>query len=408
MSNRIVSMNSVINNTKTNLFNTYIPGSGVGANSISNRRAKILRATLNKGTMENPKTGKCNGFCVNGSLPLPSGVLTYNLINNYVNLTKSNFSYIVTTRTELFELIDLYAKQNTYYTKKYGDINDWDVSLISDFSNLFNERKDVYDIPVNRGLSDWTKDLDISSWNTSNVTNMKYMFANCLKFNGDLSSWNTSNVTNMEWMFAGCLKFNGHLSKWNTGNVIDMKMMFMVCQKFNGDLSSWNTGKVTNMQRMFYGCQKFNQDLSWNTGNVIDMEAMFLGCQKFNGNISSWNTSNVIDMQYMFQYDISFNGDLSLWNTSKVTNMQYMFQDCESFNQDLSLWKTGNVIDMRGMFQECESFKQDLSNWNVKNVSNFNTMFLGCTDLLDTYKNLPETPTNSDLWNDLSGGYWYT
>lgn len=69
MSNRIPSMRQVINSSHTNLFNTYTSGSGVGANSISNRRAKLARANLNKGTMQNPKTGICNGFCVNGSLP---------------------------------------------------------------------------------------------------------------------------------------------------------------------------------------------------------------------------------------------------------------------------------------------------------------------------------------------------
>ena len=58
MSNRIVAMHSVMYNTKTNLFNTYTSGSGVGANTIANRRAKLSRAHLNKGTMQNPKTGK--------------------------------------------------------------------------------------------------------------------------------------------------------------------------------------------------------------------------------------------------------------------------------------------------------------------------------------------------------------
>ena len=72
MSNRYVSMNQVINSTRSNLFNTYTPGSGVGANTISNRRAKLARANLNRGTMQNPKTGICNGFCVLGSLPPPS------------------------------------------------------------------------------------------------------------------------------------------------------------------------------------------------------------------------------------------------------------------------------------------------------------------------------------------------
>ena len=37
-----------------------------------------IEETYNQGTIENPKTGYCNGFCVNGYLPLPSGVNTHN------------------------------------------------------------------------------------------------------------------------------------------------------------------------------------------------------------------------------------------------------------------------------------------------------------------------------------------
>ena len=47
--------------------------------------------------------------------------------------------------------------------------------------------------------------LDISGWNTSNVTDTSYVFYGCSSFtNLDISKWSTSGVTNMDWMFAKC------------------------------------------------------------------------------------------------------------------------------------------------------------------------------------------------------------
>ena len=47
--------------------------------------------------------------------------------------------------------------------------------------------------------------IDLSSFNTKNVTNMIQMFYNCWELiNIDLSSFNTQNVTNMMQMFYDC------------------------------------------------------------------------------------------------------------------------------------------------------------------------------------------------------------
>ena len=43
----------------------------------------------------------------------------------------------------------------------------------------------------------------IESWDTSQVTNMSYLFARQSTFNGDVSGWNTSSVVNVEFMFFG-------------------------------------------------------------------------------------------------------------------------------------------------------------------------------------------------------------
>ena len=57
-------------------------------------------------------------------------------------------------------------------------------------------------------------------------------------------------------MFDGCLSLEKlELSKFNTNNVTDMYSMFSVCSKLKKlNLSSFNTDKVTDMRYMFCRC----------------------------------------------------------------------------------------------------------------------------------------------------------
>ena len=51
--------------------------------------------------------------------------------------------------------------------------------------------------------------IDLSNFNTENVTNMEYMFYKCKSLtNIDLSNFNTQNVTNMDSMLDGCKSLN--------------------------------------------------------------------------------------------------------------------------------------------------------------------------------------------------------
>ena len=62
------------------------------------------------------------------------------------------------------------------------------------------------------------KELDLSSFNTSNVTTFAQMFQNCSSLtNLDLSNFDTSKVTNMEQMFGGCIKIQTQINIMNTG-----------------------------------------------------------------------------------------------------------------------------------------------------------------------------------------------
>ena len=131
------------------------------------------------------------------------------------------------------------------------------------------------------GSSNPYNGIDVTSWDTSSVTNMSYMLQSNSTFNQDIGVWDTSSVTNMEGMFSSNSVFNQDIGTWDTSSVTNMKHMFYnynTTTVFNQDIGTWDTSSVTNMYRMFAYQTLFNQDLStWNVGNVEDSYQFSVG-----------------------------------------------------------------------------------------------------------------------------------
>lgn len=89
---------------------------------------------------------------------------------------------------------------------------------------------------------------DVTGWNVSAVTDMSDMF-NGSAFVGDVSVWDTASVTSMSGMFANT-GFNGDLSGWVTSSLTDASNMFNT-SAFNGDISGWDVTGLTNASGMF-------------------------------------------------------------------------------------------------------------------------------------------------------------
>ena len=121
-------------------------------------------------------------------------------------------------------------------------------------------------------------DLDISNFDTSNVTDMSNMFGYTAIKNIDLSSFDTSNVTNMENMFIYNLSLN------------------------SVDLSSFNTENVKNMSGMFYMCtslSKIYASSKFSTINVRESDRMFYETSELEGgNGTKYSEANVEDSYY--------------------------------------------------------------------------------------------------------------
>ena len=160
--------------------------------------------------------------------------------------------------------------------------------------------------------------IDLSALDTSEVTNMKGMFARCSSLtNLDLSNFDTSNVTDMSNMFSECNGLTSlDVSKFNTSKVTDMSNMFYYCNYLTDlDLRNIDTSNVTNMSDMFNKCSGLtNLDVSdFDTSKVTNMDAMFAYCRSLTSlDVSNFDTSNVTDMYGMFC-------DCPAWNTVDQT-----------------------------------------------------------------------------------------
>ena len=189
------------------------------------------------------------------------------------------------------------------------------------FRIKYNERKTI-DI----------LDMDLSNFDTSQVTNMYGMFSGMYSLTTlDLSNFNTSRVIYMSYMFSEMYNLTTlDLSSFNTSNVTDMDYMFFCMRKITTlDLSSFNTSKVTNMHDMFTEMNNLTSlNLSnFDTSKVKRMDRMFCYVSSLTTlNLSSFNTSNVEIMGSMFYGMKNLTTlDLSNFDTSKVWDMSFMF-----------------------------------------------------------------------------------
>ena len=301
----------------------------------------------------------------------------------------------------------------------YGALGAWDVSNVTDISNLFYTNS-------NRTFND-----DIGNWDTSSVTDFRFVFRLTTKFNQDISGWDVSSGTEFDGMFKGSV-FTQDLD-WTFSTTQDIKLTGMFQDSpFNGNITNWNTSSVIKMDYMFNNAVFFNQNIGlWNTSSVIKMDYMFNNATAFNQPIRGWTTDpNVTNMEWMFYsadamtpvyssttgYDstsigpthaffnqtfqptqqspqvelqsavnewcegttpgTSYNGvHINLWDTSLITNMQEIFRYKGEFNDDISGWDVSNVTSMYDMFVHSYVFNQDISGWDVSKVKTMQSMF---------------------------------
>ena len=117
------------------------------------------------------------------------------------------------------------AHDNTSLANKQRTDTDWDrvvTTLVTDMSGLFDSVLGSL-ASQNRAFNQ-----NLSSWDTSNVTNMSRMFIGNVSLssaNQNFNSWDTSKVTDMSYMFASTDNMNPQITSWDVSSVNNLSLI---------------------------------------------------------------------------------------------------------------------------------------------------------------------------------------
>ena len=255
--------------------------------------------------------------------------------------------------------------------------------------------------------------------NTSEVTNMSYMFYYCSRLTSlDLSTFNTSKVTHMNCMFeySQSLRTIFVGDGWTTNAVTNSDDMFFFCTSIVGgqettyndnytdatyahvDGGKKNPGYFSEKPREAYACYTprnttltfYYDKLRSSRSNTYDLNT--------DNNKAGWQFDGMEGDVTDVVFDPSFADarptttyawfskmtnlqnieGMSYLNTSEVTNMAEMFYKCTKITSlDLSSFNTNKVTQMSYMFNNCAFLRTVYvgDGWNTDAVTTSNYMF---------------------------------
>ena len=285
-----------------------------------------------------------------------------------------------------------------WFTKvKDIDLATFETSEVTDMSQMFKFCKDLTSLNLSnfdtRNVTNMPRmfeylgnltTLNVASFNTENVEDMRDMFGWLINLPAlDVANFRTPKVRDMSGMFYDLKQVqNLDVSRFDTSKVTDFSRMFLGNSNIqNLNLSNFNTQAATNLSYMFYGMESLTSlnISSFNTQNVINMDSLFHSLKSLKIlNIANFKTSNVTNMAGMF-FGLSkiSSIDVSKFDTSKVETMRYMFSGMENITTlNLSNFYTQNVKHMGDMFSNMPSLVSlDISNFNTVNVIDAQSIF---------------------------------
>ena len=235
---------------------------------------------------------------------------------------------------------------------QYQEMFPGDVWFCNDNGTVYwySNSQDVY-LPYNcKGLFQGCYNattIDLRGIRADYVTDMSYMFA----YNGSVdnsgqmaltslllpNNFNTTNVTNMFYMFNKCRHLVSlNLKGFDTRNVAKLGAMFCYCEELvDFDFSHFDTSAATDLSWMFVGMRSVESfDLSnFVTDKVTTMSYMFRNCPNLKWiDLSSFVTRSGVNMTSMFEQQ---NGSSlktiyvsDRWNKNVVGGHGGMFNGC--------------------------------------------------------------------------------
>ena len=326
---------------------------------------------------------------------------TLNLSNfNTERVTKMQWMFgnqIVNTNIRIYpepewyhHFIRTWLDIQTPYKLETIDVSSFNTANVTDMSGMFEYQPALTTIYVG------------NSWSTAKVSSSSDMFKDSNKLVG--GSGTTYDVNHVDHLYAhvdGGINNPGYLTLKGGQGGTGIKEAYAILN--GGTLTFYYDGNKDSRSGKKYDVETSYTSSKlpgWATDSLSIKKAVFDSsfagyyptstARWFGGyynnlvsitGINYLNTENVTSMDNMFARCKSLKSiDVSKFKTSKVTIMQSMFYGCISLESlDVSGFDTRNVTNMHAMFYNCNSLKSlDVSGFNTANVKNMEYMFYDC------------------------------
>ena len=287
---------------------------------------QILICNLCKLQYSNEKLFNCNScdysLCLECLLNIISSVASKSIINNSIKYTleikkedlqKELISLIFNNKegNEIFNIIEI------YYQNSKLNLNNGGRNLVENFfKNPGKFQIEIFFKKFYKSLNGFFRKnlnlitIDLSNFDTTLVTDMKNIFADCQNLTfASLSNIKTPKVKNMQGMFYDCLKLREikGLDSIDTSNVENMMAMFANCKELKElNLSKFNFDEIIYLEGMFSGCSKLTKiegldKIHTNNKKIKSMYALFNCCENLNDiNYFNFVYATVSEKMYMF------------------------------------------------------------------------------------------------------------
>ena len=304
------------------------------------------------------------------------------------------YQYGFSITTVEFDPLFQYARPTSCYCWFYGCGNLTEIKGIQ-----YLNTSEVTDMSYMFYCCSSLQSLDLSSLNTAKVTDMSSMFASCPVLESlDLSSFNTAKVTNMSNMFAECYALKTILvgSGWNVANEASSGYMFSDCENLIGgngtkyqdvlvddgscahiDGEDGEDGYLTSLKQ----CTHY-AELIYNPDGETKTLVFRYGYKPKNA--MQLNEDYADPEWYQYASSITTVEFDPLFKYARPKTCYEWFSECEILTEikGIQYLNTSQVTNMYSMFEGCSSLQSlDLSSFNTSEVKNMDDMFDGCESL---------------------------
>jgi len=177
-----------------------------------------------------------------------------------------------------------------------------DLSGITNMESALRDCDEIVDIP------------NLSQWDFVGKTNLGFMLANNLKFNGSFDGIDISTVQTLQSFVADNPEFNQSFNSLNFASAINVSNFARNCPKFNQPVDNLDFPNALSLLNFFQNDIVFNQPVPWNMANKTTIQGILDGCFAFNQpSVSAWITSNIFIFNQAFR-NTALKQDLSAWS----------------------------------------------------------------------------------------------